>query len=89
MSTPKVSEKSQALRGIIAKARRYDVLMSALGLTFLSFGILVLAALFIDMAITGYGRITPEFFTSFPSRRPDEAGILSSWVGPILVTTAT
>lgn len=89
MSTPKVSEKSLALRGIIAKARRYDVLMSALGLTFLSFGILVLAALFIDMAITGYGRITPEFFTSFPSRRPAEAGILSSWVGSILVMMVT
>ena len=79
------SAKTAALRGIIAKARRYDMFVSALGLLFLSFGIFVLAALFIDMAITGFGRINADFFTNFPSRRPAEAGILSRCVGSLLV----
>lgn len=29
------------------------------------------------------------FFTSFPSRRPGSAGILSAWVGTILVMLVT
>jgi phosphate transport system permease protein len=51
--------------------------------------IFTLAALFIDMAVTGIPRLTPEFFTNFPSRRPAEAGILSSWVGSVLVMMVT
>jgi phosphate transport system permease protein len=83
------SAKTTALRVIIARARRYDLLMSSLGLLFLSFGIFVLAALFIDMAITGFGRLSADFFLNFPSRRPGEAGILSSWVGSLLVMAVT
>ncbi|RVT82991.1 phosphate ABC transporter permease PstA [Inhella crocodyli] len=83
------AEKTSALRAIIRKARRYDLLVSALGLLFLSIGILTLAALFVDMALTGIPRLTPEFFTNFPSRRPGEAGILSSWVGSLLVMFVT
>jgi phosphate transport system permease protein len=55
----------------------------------MSIAILTLAALFIDMAVTGIPRLTPEFFTNFPSRRPAEAGILSSWVGSVLVMMVT
>jgi phosphate transport system permease protein len=37
----------------------------------------------------GLSRISPEFFTSFPSRRAGEAGILSAWVGTCLVMLVT
>ncbi len=83
------AEQLTAVRATIAKARRMDALVSALGLLFLSFGLFVLAALFVDMAITGIGRISPDFFLNFPSRRPDDAGILSSWVGSLLVMFVT
>ncbi|MBH9578562.1 phosphate ABC transporter permease PstA [Inhella proteolytica] len=83
------AEKTLAIRAIIRKARRYDLLVALLGLLALSIGIFTLAALFIDMAVTGVPRLTADFFLNFPSRRPAEAGILSSWVGSILVMTVT
>ena len=74
------SEKTLQLRGIIRRARRLDLIVALLGLLAMSVAILTLAALFVDMAVTGIPRLTPEFFSNFPSRRPAEAGILSSWV---------
>jgi phosphate transport system permease protein len=82
-------DKTTQLRALIKKARRFEILFALLGLMSLAVAILTLAALFIDMAVTGIPRLTPEFFTNFPSRRPAEAGILSSWVGSILVMTVT
>jgi phosphate transport system permease protein len=41
------------------------------------------------MAIQGVPRLSYEFFTSFPSRRAANAGILSAWVGTILVMLVT
>jgi phosphate transport system permease protein len=49
----------------------------------------VLAALFIQLAIDGWQRLTPDFFSNFPSRRAAQAGILSAWVGSILVMLVT
>jgi phosphate transport system permease protein len=49
----------------------------------------ILLALVINMALSGLERLTPEFFTSFPSRRPTKAGILSAWVGTSLVMLVT
>ncbi|HKY08452.1 MAG TPA: phosphate ABC transporter permease PstA, partial [Candidatus Binatia bacterium] len=42
-----------------------------------------------DLAIDGLGRLKPHFFTSFPSRFPAQAGILSAWVGTTLVMIVT
>jgi phosphate transport system permease protein len=39
--------------------------------------------------VSGVPRLTTEFFTSFPSRRAGQAGILSAWVGSILVMMVT
>jgi phosphate transport system permease protein len=39
--------------------------------------------------IDGAGRLSPEFFTHFPSRRPEQAGILSAWVGTVCVMLVT
>ncbi len=83
------NEKTLKLRALIKRARRYDLLVAVLGLLALSIGILTLAALFVDMAITGIPRLNAEFFLNFPSRRPAEAGILSAWVGSVLVMTVT
>lgn len=83
------AEKTQKIRSIIRKARRYDQLVAILGLLSLAVGIFTLAALFVDMAMSGIPRLAPEFFLNFPSRRPGEAGILSAWVGSILVMSVT
>ncbi|WP_421655532.1 phosphate ABC transporter permease PstA [Leptothermofonsia sp. ETS-13] len=45
----------------------------------------VLVILLIDVAVDGLSKINWQFLTSYPSRRPSEAGILSSMVGTIWV----
>jgi phosphate transport system permease protein len=41
------------------------------------------------MALDGAPRLSWDFFTNFPSRRPAQAGILSAWVGSTLVMVVT
>jgi phosphate transport system permease protein len=79
----------QAIRAIIARHKRWDMLFGLLGLLALMVGVLTLTVLFADMAIKGAGRIDYDFLTSFPSRRAGSAGILSAWVGTILVMLVT
>lgn len=80
---------TQGLRAIIRRHKRWDLIFGVLGIMSLAVGILTLLALFVDMAATGVPRLTSEFFTSFPSRRAANAGILSAWVGSILVMLVT
>jgi len=79
----------KALRDLIAKHKRWDVIFAIAGVLCLMVGLLTFVALFIDMLIDGWSRLRPEFFTSFPSRKPDQAGILSAWVGSVLVMIVT
>ena len=79
----------QAIRALIAKHKRWDLFFGLLGLVSLMIGVLTFVALFVDMAVQGIPRLTPEFFTNFPSRRPEAAGILSAWVGTTLVMIVT
>ena len=55
----------------------------------LMIGVLTFVALFLDMAMDGVGRLSWDFFTNYPSRRPGQAGILSAWVGSTLVMLTT
>jgi phosphate transport system permease protein len=79
----------QVIRQIIVRAKRWDMLFSVLGILSLMVGVLSFCVLFADMAIKGVPRLEWEFFTSFPSRRAGEAGILSAWVGTVLVMIVT
>ncbi len=79
----------QALRSLIASNKRWDVAFAITGVLCLMVGVLTLVALFVDMAIDGVPRLTGDFFTNFPSRRAGDAGILSAWVGSILVMLVT
>jgi phosphate transport system permease protein len=86
---PPISEDVRSIREIIARHKRWDYLFGVIGIVALMIGVLTFTALFVDMAIDGIPRLRPEFFTSFPSRRPAEAGILSAWVGSTLVMIVT
>ena len=70
--------------------RKIDAVFKVVGLAATFFGLLVLAVLVIDVVMDGYQRIGWDFFTSYPSRKPEQAGILSAWVGTlwIMLTTA-
>ena len=83
------STKVQALRALIAQRKRWDVIFAVIGVIALMVGVLTFVALFVEMAIDGAARLSWDFFTSFPSRRPGEAGILSAWVGSTLVMLVT
>jgi phosphate transport system permease protein len=77
------------LQGRIARNKTVDRLFVLFGLLATFVGLLTLAALMADLAIDGIGRLSREFFTSFPSRFASRAGILSAWVGTILVMIVT
>jgi phosphate transport system permease protein len=79
----------QEIRSLIAKHKRWDLIFALIGLLSLSIGALTFMALVIDMAVDGAPRLTWDFFTNFPSRRPAQAGILSAWVGSTLVMIVT
>jgi phosphate transport system permease protein len=49
----------------------------------------MLMALVLDLLVDGLPRLSWDFFTNFPSRRPGRAGILSAWVGTTLVMIVT
>jgi phosphate transport system permease protein len=84
-----IEQKLQHIRRIIARAKRFDLAFSLIGILSLMIGVLVFSALFGQMLIDGAPRFALEFFTSFPSRRAENAGILSAWVGSILVMLVT
>jgi phosphate transport system permease protein len=77
------------LRKEIQTRKRYETAFAVLGLIALMIGVLTFAVLFVDMAIKGVGRLDWGFFSSFPSRRAAEAGILSAWIGSTLVMVVT
>ncbi len=79
----------QAIRTLIAKAKRWDLIFAFIGVLSLMVGLLTFAALFVDMLIDGAARLSWDFFTNFPSRKPEQAGILSAWVGSTLVMLVT
>ena len=78
-----------SVRALIARHKRWDAVFVAVGVIALMTGVLTFAARFVDMAVDGLGRLSWEFFTNFPSRRPAQAGILSAWVGSTLVMLTT
>jgi phosphate transport system permease protein len=78
-----------AIRKLIASHKRWDLVFVCTGVLALMLGVLTFTALFVDMAIDGVPRLNWEFFTSFPSRRAGQAGILSAWVGSCLVMLVT
>jgi len=77
------------MRADIQRRKRWDAIFAVCGLLALMVGVLTFTALFLDMALDGFGRLSWDFFTNFPSRRPGEAGILSAWVGSTLVMLTT
>jgi phosphate transport system permease protein len=84
-----LSKRAEELRAIVRVHKRWDALFGVLGLLAMMVGLLTLAALFTAMITDGVPRLTGDFFTSFPSRRAGQAGILSAWVGSMLVMFVT
>lgn len=84
-----VSRDRKKIRKKIIQNKLWDHLFRALGLFSTLISFLVLFTLFIDLFINGFPRLNWSFFTSYPSRFPEKAGILSAWVGTTLIMIVT
>ncbi|MFN4342636.1 MAG: phosphate ABC transporter permease PstA [Azonexus sp.] len=80
---------TEQVRALIARGKFRDTLFQAIGIIFLAIGLLVIFLLVSDMVIRGAERLNLDFFTQFASRRASQAGILSAWVGSLLVMLVT
>jgi phosphate transport system permease protein len=79
----------QEIRDLIQRHKRWDLFFATVGVLALMVGVLTFMVLFVGMVMDGLPRIRLEFFTNFPSRRAEHAGILSAWVGTTLVMLVT
>jgi phosphate transport system permease protein len=82
-------ENLQELRANISWRKLLDAIFAIIGLLTILVAIITLLALIIRLAVDGTPRLNWQFFTSFPGRDPEEAGILSAWVGTSLVMLVT
>lgn len=73
----------------IASRRRKERIFTWVGIGATAFGLIALAFLIGDLLYHGLSRLSVDFFFNFPSRRAAQAGILSAWVGSLLVITVT
>jgi phosphate transport system permease protein len=69
--------------------KQLDKVFIAIGLALLFGCLAILAALFFDLVRDGSSRFGWDFFTSFPSRKAENAGILSAAVGTMLIMVVT
>ncbi len=77
------------IRALITKHKRWDLIFATVGVLALMVGVLTFVALFAGMVMDGAHRLSWDFFVNFPSRRAENAGILSAWVGSTLVMLVT
>ena len=81
--------KATRIRALIRRLKFNDYIFSLVGLVCMMLGVVTLLALFTDLLLDGMERLNYEFFSSFPSRRAEHAGILSALVGTVLVMLVT
>lgn len=84
-----MDKNKETVEKSLAGNRRFDAVFAVVGLVSTFVGMITLVALLFDLASAGLARISPQFFVSFPSRFADQAGILSAWVGTVLVMLVT
>jgi phosphate transport system permease protein len=80
---------SKELNKILARRSWADRIFRLCAVTMLLITLGTLAALLIDVFIDGVGRLSWPFLTSFPSRKPEQAGILSALVGTVYLMILT
>jgi phosphate transport system permease protein len=79
----------EEIRKGLAWRKQLDKVFIAIGMALLFGCLAVLAILFFDLVRDGSSRFGWDFFTSFPSRKAENAGILSAAVGTMLIMVVT
>jgi phosphate transport system permease protein len=83
------STDAKLVRRQILRSQLRDRFFALGGLLVMAVACLVLLALLLQLAYDGIGRVSWQFITSYPSRFASQAGILSAWIGTILVMILT
>lgn len=82
--------EQRSFQALVAANRRTDVLMASVGILVLAVAAALLTAVMVDLISSGWPRlVNPDFYTNFPSRKPEQAGIISAMVGTSLVMLVT
>ncbi len=89
MSTPATFAPEGVSPALVRRSQAVDMMFGVAGVLVLLFVGSLLVTLVADLFMDGFARLNPDFFTSFPSRRASQAGILSAWVGTALVMLVT
>ncbi|MBM2826722.1 MAG: Phosphate transport system permease protein PstA [Dehalococcoidia bacterium] len=84
-----MSAQSSFRAANLAHRKRLGLLFSWLCLLATVIGIAVLGILLIDVFIRGWPSVNWSFLTSYPSRFPERAGILSALVGSVCILALT
>jgi len=79
----------EEIRKGLSWRKQLDKLFIAIGMALLFGCLAILAILFFDLVRDGSSRFGWDFFTSFPSRKAENAGILSAAVGTMLIMVVT
>jgi phosphate transport system permease protein len=79
----------EEIRKGLSWRKQLDKLFIAIGMSLLFGCLAILAILFFDLVRDGASRFGWDFFTSFPSRKAENAGILSAAVGTMLIMVVT
>ncbi len=82
-------DRTAARKALNASRARRERVFRVVGLGATLVGLVALGALIVDLLIIGLPRLSFDFLTNFPSRRASQAGILSAWVGSLLVILVT
>src|SRR3989337_56048 len=67
----------------------FDSSFYVIGFAATLIGLAILVVLILDILLDGAGRLGWQFFTSYPSRKPEAAGILSAWIGTVWIMVLT
>ena len=78
-----------AIRAGLSRRKMLDQVFVVVGLVLMFACLGILAVLFLDLVSDGASRFGWDFFTNFPSRRAERAGILGAWVGTSLIMLVT
>ncbi|MCF8186974.1 MAG: phosphate ABC transporter permease PstA [Sulfuritalea sp.] len=89
MTQASVIKNLTEVRAMIKRHKMDDYIFSIIGIIALMIGLLTLLTLFIDLIYDGSGRFNLKFLSDYPSRRAENAGLLSAWVGSTLVMLIT
>ncbi len=65
----------------LAKIKSRDKAFRIVALCFTVFALLILLVLLVDIFSRGFGRLNGSFFSNLPSRKPENAGILTALAG--------